>query len=99
MIEFSDSGKGLSCLQAGGLHTSERPRWRCSPALTYRNPVQALGRLGREGEGFLTGVGGEWEEQFRSTLRGGIHSERGPGHETRCGGREKGVGLSKAEAG
>ena len=99
MIEFSDSGKGLSCLQAGGLHTSEPPRLEMLPSPHLSQSSTGTGEAGEGGRGLLDWSGGEWEEQFRSTLRGGIHSERGPGHEIRCGGREKGVGLSKAEAG
>lgn len=33
LIGVSDSGKGLSCLQAGGLHTSEFPRLEMLPSL------------------------------------------------------------------
>lgn len=49
-----------------------------SPALACHTP--ALAEAGkREERVSLIGGWGEWEEQFRSRLGGGIHSERGPG--------------------
>lgn len=70
LIGVGNSRKGLSSLQAGDLPTSDPPPAagdRRSPALTGRG-------LGRKGGVSLIG-GGEWEEQFRSMLGSGIHSE------------------------
>lgn len=72
-----DSGEGLSCLQVRSLRTSE-------PLQTEDAPQSSPRTRG--------GGGRVWEEQFRSMLGGGIHSERSPGRRSRAVGRRWGRG-------